>query len=347
MEIAVSELARRFGLQHHGEDAVIHGVSTLEQAGPGQLSFLASSKHLESAKSCRAGCLLVDEALAGEFPCSLASSNVYLDLARIMSLFEIPRGDFQGVSEMAFIHPEARLGEDVTVYPFAYVAARAGLEDGATVYPGCYVGEDCLVGRNSTLQPGAVLMPGTELGQGVILQPGAVVGGDGFGYAHTENGHVKIPQLGVVRVGDDVEIGANAAIDRASLDATTIGSGTKIDNLVQIAHNVRMGSHCLIVSQTGVAGSTKVGSNVVMGGQVGVADNIAIGSNVKLGAMAGVTNNVPDGFEGAGAPHLEKGRFQRTMAVFRKLPELSRRVRQLEKQVQDLARGHNPGDKND
>ncbi|MFW5838221.1 MAG: UDP-3-O-(3-hydroxymyristoyl)glucosamine N-acyltransferase [Desulfovibrionaceae bacterium] len=346
MEIAVSELAQKLGLEHRGEDVVVHGVSTLEQAGKSQLSFLAAARHVEKARSSQAGCLLVDASLAGEFPCVLASSNVYHDLARILTLFQKPRGDFQGVSDLAFIHPEAQLGREVTVYPFAYVGARTVLGDQVTVFPHSYIAEDCRVGSGTVIHPGVALMAGTELGERVVMQPGAVLGGDGFGYAQTARGHMKIPQLGRIRVGDEVEIGANAAIDRASLDATTIGAGTKIDNLVQIAHNVQMGEHCLIASLTGVAGSTKIGDFVVMGGQVGIADNLVVGNNVMLGAKTGVSNNVPDGFVGAGMPHMEKSRFQRTMAVFRKLPELFRRVGRLEKQIEQLSPETNTGGDN-
>ncbi|MGE4556155.1 MAG: UDP-3-O-(3-hydroxymyristoyl)glucosamine N-acyltransferase [Desulfovibrionaceae bacterium] len=344
MDISASELARELGLEHRGKDVLITGVSTLECARSGQLSFLGSAKYLARAKESKASCLLVDASAAEVFPCALVSSNVYLDWARIVARFEPPRGDFQGVSDLACIHPEAKLGKDVTVYPFAYVGARTEVGDRVKIFPHCYVAEDCRIGADSTIYPSAVLMARTELGARVVIQPGAVVGRDGFGFAHTPAGHQRIPQIGDVRLEDDVEIGANAAVDRASLATTVVAAGTKIDNLVQIAHNVQVGRHCLFAAQVGIAGSTKIGDFVIMGGKVGVADNIAIGNQVMLGAMTGVTNSLPDGFIGAGSPQLEKGRFQRTVAVLRKLPELSKRVRELEKTVERLVQDNAAGD---
>jgi UDP-3-O-[3-hydroxymyristoyl] glucosamine N-acyltransferase len=183
MEISVSELARELGLEHRGKDVLITGVSTLECARSGQLSFLGAARHLAAARESQASCLLVDASAAEIFPCVLVSSNVYLDWARIVAKFEPPRDEFQGVSDLAFIHPEARLGENVSVYPFAYIGARTEVGDRVKVFPHCYLAEDCRIGADSTIYPGAVLMARTELGARVVIQPGAVVGRDGFGYA--------------------------------------------------------------------------------------------------------------------------------------------------------------------
>jgi len=331
----LSEVAGKVGLTFSGHDIDVTGVNTLALAGPEQIAPLFTRKYLPQVAASAAGVIFCERKFAPEGrPCLIAGDNLKLDWAHVVSLFDRPQGCLTGVSPQAFIHPEAVLGEGVTVYPFAFIGPRARIGARSTIYPGVYVGEDCVLGEGCTLFPNAVLLAGCELGRGVSVDPGAVLGGDGYGFAQGPQGHVKIPQLGRVIVGDDVEIGANACIDRAALDATRIGAGSKIDNLVQIAHNVQTGRHCLIISQVGVAGSTKLGNGVVLAGQAGLRDNITLGDGVQVAAQAGVGHDLPDGFLAGGSPSMDAPTFLKVSMSLPKLPELMRRVRRLEKALE-------------
>ncbi len=327
----LSEVAGKVCLTFTGHDLEISGVNTLALAGPGEIAPLLSRKYLPQLASSSAGAVLCEQKSAPEGRSCLISANVKLDWARVVALFARPQGCLTGVSPQAFIHPEAQLGPNVTVYPFVFVGARATVSEGCTLFPGVYVGEDCMLGRNCTLYPNAVLMAATVLGQDVIIHAGTVLGSDGYGYAQSPAGHVKIPQVGNVIIGDDVEIGANCAIDRAALDATRVGGGTKIDNLVQVAHNVQTGKHCLIIAQAGVGGSTKLGNGVVLAGQVGLRDNISLGDGVQVAAQSGVGLDLPPGAMVGGSPSMDAATYLKMSLTLPKLPELARRVRRLEK----------------
>jgi len=332
----LSRLAAELGLVLQGEDREVSGVGTLESAGPDQVSFLANPKYAGLLPSTRAGAVILDSAHAGQVACALVSANPYLDFARALTLFARPQGCLAGKSELAFVHPEARVADDVTVYPFAFVAARAEVGPGCVLFPHVYVGEDCVLGERCVLHPGATLMAGTRLGARVLVGPGTVLGSEGFGFAPDAAGRMKIPQVGVVEIGDDVEIGANTAVDRAALDTTRIGSRCKIDNLVQVGHNVVVGDDSVLVAQVGISGSTKVGSRVVMAGQVGVAGHLTIGDDVVIGPKAGVPHDIPSGKVMGGIPVMERGLYLRNLALAPKLPELARRVASLERDLAAL-----------
>lgn len=336
MPIRLSELAGRLGLELRGTDKTVLGVNTLEKAGPDEIAFLAGPKHVHQLASTRAGAVLLEEKHAPAAACALVSANVRLDWARVVALFAEPQGSLRGVHSLAFVHDDAQIHETATVYPFAFIGPRSVIGPGCTVFPGCYVGEDCVLAENCTLYPNVVLMAGTRLGRNVIIHPGTSIGADGYGYVQGPAGHVKVPQIGRVEIADDVEIGANSAVDRAALDATRIGAGAKIDNLVQIAHNVQIGPHCLLVSQVGIAGSTVVGAGVVMGGQAGVADNLKVGDRAMLAAQAGVGRDIPAGVAVGGSPCMDYSAFMRSGVALPKLPELLHRVRRLEKEITSL-----------
>lgn len=336
MPFQLKELAERLGIESRGPDKTIRGVNTLEKAGPDEIAFLASPKYAHLLESTHAGAVLLDEKHAPRVESALVSAHVRLDWARVVMLFARPQGSMRGRHELAYVHPEAVIHESATVYPFAFIGPRAEIGAGATVFPGCYVGEDCRVGEGSTLYPNVVLMAGTRLGSNVVIHPGTSIGADGYGYVQGPAGHVKVPQIGRVEIEDDVEIGANSAVDRAALDATRIGRGTKIDNLVQIAHNVQIGPCCLLVSQVGIAGSTTVGAGVVMGGQAGVADNLSIGDGAMLAPQVGVGRDVPAKAAIGGSPQMEYNTYLRAGLALPKLPELLHRVRRLEKEIESL-----------
>jgi UDP-3-O-[3-hydroxymyristoyl] glucosamine N-acyltransferase len=330
----VSEVAGKVGLTFSGHDFEICAVNTLVLAGPADLAPLLNRKHLPELAQSRAGAVLCEEKYASKGRTCLLSQNVKLDWARVVALFARPQGCLTGVSPQAYVHPEAVLGPGVTVYPFAFVGARATLGQGTTLFPGVYVGEDCVLGQDCILYPNSVLLAATVLGDRVTIHAGAVLGSDGYGYAQSPAGHVKIPQVGVVAVGSDVEIGANSTVDRAALDATRIGDGTKIDNLAQIAHNVQIGRNCLIVSQAGIAGSTRLGNGVVLGGQVGLRDNISLGDGVQVAGQSGVGVDLPAGAMVGGSPSMDAATFLKMSLTLPKLPELARRVRKLEKALE-------------
>jgi UDP-3-O-[3-hydroxymyristoyl] glucosamine N-acyltransferase len=334
MNIRLSALAEKLGLEYTGEDRDITGVSTLDKAQADEMSFLVNPKYASQLETTGAGCVLTSAPYVEKLDCALVSSNVYMDLAKVVNLFAQPQGCLEGVSELAYVHPDADIADDAVIYPFAFVGADAVVGPGCVLFAGCYLGEKSRLGSKCIMYPNSVVMGGITLGNNVILQPGAVLGGDGFGYAQTPTGHMKIPQIGTLDVADNVEIGANSAIDRAALDSTRIGAGTKIDNLVQIGHNVQIGEHCLIVGQVGIGGSTQVGNGVVLAGQVGVADNVDIGDDVVIGAQGGVSGKVASGSVLMGTPAMPAGTYRKAAGVcLPKLPDLFKRVRKLEKEL--------------
>ena len=335
----LSEIAARLGMTLRGDDAEIIGVNTLEGAGPDEVSFLANPKYADQLAATRAGAVIVRPEHAGDVKRALVSENPYQDFGRVLELFAPRQGDFSGISPLAFIHPDATLGEGVTVFPFAYIAAHAVIGDGARLFPGVYVGEGARIGRGTTVYPNVVLMAGTQVGDNCILHPGSVLGADGFGFARTPGGIQKIPQVGRVAVGNDVEVGANSAIDRAVLDTTRIGDGTKIDNLAQIAHNVQIGRNTFIVSQVGISGSTTIGDNCTLAGQVGVAGHLHIGDNVTIGPQSGVPKDIPSNVVVGGSPVVDQRTYMRTLALMPRFPELFKRLSKLEQELAELKGG--------
>jgi len=337
MSMKLSALAEELGLEYTGADIDISGVNTLDKAGPDEISFLVNPKYQQQLETTKAGCVLTSGPYAEKARSALVSANVYMDLAKVVNLFAEPQGCLTGVSELAFIHPDAAVDGTATVYPFAFIGQGAEVGANTVIFPGVYVGEGTRVGSGCILHPNAVVMGGLSLGDNVIRQPGAVLGGDGYGYAQTPAGHMKIPQIGTVAVEDDVEIGSNTAIDRAALDTTRIKRGTKIDNLVQIGHNVEIGEHCLIIGQVGIGGSTVVGDGVILAGQVGVADNAHIGDGVIVGAQGGISGTVKPGLKLAGSPAMPAGTYLKAAGVcVPKLPDLFKRVKKLEKELESM-----------
>lgn len=337
MSWTVATIAGSLGLPFRGEDREISGINTLENARPDQISFLANAKYAQYLPLTKAGAVIVTAEYAETVPCAIISENPYVDFGRAVALFAKPQGGLTGVSAQAYVHEEAALGTDVTVYPFVYIGPRAAVGSGSVLFPGCYVGEDCVIGQGCVLYPNVTLMAGTVLGKGCIAHAGAVLGADGFGFARAPGGGIqKIPQIGAVAVGDDVEIGANAAVDRAVLGATRIGRGSKIDNLVQVGHNVTLGEECFVVSQVGISGSTRIGNRTTLAGQVGVAGHLKIGNDVTIGPQSGVAKDIPDGMTCGGSPCVDGKTYMRTLALMPKFPEMYKRICRLEDEIQEL-----------
>lgn len=332
MRKRLSEIAALLGLELRGEDCEISGLNTLEAAGADEVSFLANPKYVDKLASTQAAAVIVDASYADHVNVALVSKNPYFDFGRALALFARPQGSFEGISDRAFVHPDATIGEGCIIYPNVYVAPHACIGSGVQLFPGCYIGERAVIGDDCVLYPNVSIMADVRVGSDCILHAGVVLGADGFGFARTEHGIQKIPQIGTVIIGNDVEIGANTTIDRSVLGATRVGDGTKIDNLVMLGHNVEVGRDCIIVSQVGVSGSTKIGNNVTIAGQTGIAGHLNIGSNVVIGPQAGVPKDIPANQTVGGSPAVDKGTYMRTMSVMPKLPNMYKRLGKLEKE---------------
>ena len=339
----LNELACYVGGEVVGEgDVVIHGVAPIDEAVEGEITFLNNPRYRRFLRECRASAVVVgrealDEAQTGSRLNFLRCSDPYLAFAKISQLFS-PAPRFDGkISPGAYVDESATVNEGVTIFPYAWIGARAQLGHGSVVFPGVFIGENAVIGAECVLHPTVVVREGCRLGDRVILHAGVVIGSDGFGYAGKGSDRVKIPQTGIVVIEDDVEIGANTTVDRATLGRTVIKRGAKIDNLVQIAHNVTVGEFSVIAAQAGIAGSTRIGKNVTLAGQVGVVNHIEIGEGAIIGPQSGVPQSVPAGAVLSGgvaaAPHHE---WLKVMTLLPQLPKLWTSVRRLEKQLAHL-----------
>jgi len=314
----------------------ITGVASLHEARPGDITFFANPRYLSQLRDSKASAVFVPLAFdEGIGPVCLKVGNPSAAFASVVAAFAPPEvAPELGIHPSAVVSPSARLGQQVSVGPQAVIGESAVIGSGSVIGAGCLIGSQVHLGEGCHLHPGAIIRERCILGNRVILQPGAVIGSCGFGYELKEGRHVKIPQTGIVEIGDDVEIGANTTVDRARFGRTIIGEGSKIDNLVQIAHNVQIGSHTIICSQVGISGSTRIGSYVTLAGQVGLAGHIEIGDKAVLGAKAGVSKSVPAGAMLIGAPAKPMKEFKQTNFYISQLRKLYDRVKDLEKLVQ-------------
>ncbi|MFW6005494.1 MAG: UDP-3-O-(3-hydroxymyristoyl)glucosamine N-acyltransferase [Desulfonatronovibrionaceae bacterium] len=340
----LSELVARLGLSFTGDDLEITGVNTLEDARPDQISFLADAKYLPQLEITRAGAVILKAEQAARVSRAVISSAPYLDLARTMKFFESPQGLDKSCPEQANIQPGADIHPQAIVHPMAFVGAGACIGAGTRIFPHVYIGENCRVGQDCVIYPQVSIMAGCLIGSRVVIHPGAVIGSDGFGFAEHGQCREKIPQLGMVVIEDDVEIGSCTTIDRATLGQTVVGSGTKIDNLVQIAHNVRIGKNCVIVSQVGISGSSRLGDNVILGGQVGVAGHLEIGSKARVAAKSGISRSLEGGRDYGGIPAVSHAAFLKNAVLYPRLPELFKKVKKLEKQISSMEQESTKGE---
>ena len=337
MKKRLRELAALVGGTVVGDGEVeISGIAAIEVARPGEITFIARPKYLPKLAETKASAVIVSKEIPSSPKPLLCVGNPYLAFAKILALFSQKPYQPKGIDSHAWISPTARLGQEMTIYPFVSIGDRCLIGDRVTIYPGVYVGEDSSIGEESVLYPNVSIYPGTVIGKRVILHSGVVLGADGFGYVKEGKKNVKIPQMGSVEIEDDVEIGANTTIDRATFGKTIIRRGVKIDNLVQVAHNVVIGEDSIIVAQVGIAGSTKVGSNVTLAGQVGVADNIEIGDNVMVGAQSGVPSDLAANQAYTGSPALPHREFLRAATAFPKLPEMRKTLIEIEKRLKKI-----------
>ncbi|HVR44864.1 MAG TPA: UDP-3-O-(3-hydroxymyristoyl)glucosamine N-acyltransferase [Thermoanaerobaculia bacterium] len=317
----------------------ITGARSLEQAGPEDLSFLANARYQRQLATTRAGAVLVERGMAGESSRWIRVRDPYYALARVLQKFfaEIPLPE--GISPLSSIAPSARIGAEVRIGPFVTIGPEAIIGDRVVLFEGVSIGAGASVGADTRIHPNAVVYHRCVIGSRCIIHAGAVIGADGFGFATHEGVHHKIPQIGIVRIEDDVEVGAGSAIDRAALGETVIGAGTKIDNLVQVGHNARVGRGCLLVSQCAIAGSAELGEYSALGGQAGLTGHIRVGSRVMVAAQSAVMKD----FEGpgtvAGNPARPLREHLRAEALVRKLPEIVSRLDAVEAALRDPGHG--------
>jgi UDP-3-O-[3-hydroxymyristoyl] glucosamine N-acyltransferase len=333
----LGQLAQALGAVLEGDaQRVITGVASLDRAGPDQISFVTNRKYLPLAKSSRAGALLVPADIEGLGGPLLRTRSPQTALISLLKLFHPALPLSPGVHPSALVAPESRVHPEAFVGAFAVIQPRAVVGARARIFPLVYVGEGAEVGEESTLYPQVVIRDGVRIGRRVIVHAGAVLGADGFGYVFDGSVHQKIPQVGGLVIEDDVEIGANTTIDRATFGDTVVRRGTKIDNLVQIAHTVEIGEHSILAAQVGIAGSSRVGRGVVLGGQAGVADHVTIGDGAVLGAQTGVTQDVAAGEKLFGTWGRPMTQARRIWLAEAELPELVRRLRAIERRLERL-----------
>ncbi len=333
--MTLGELAQRLDCPLEGDGHIeIQRVAKIESAGPGDLTFLANPKYAGALAVTRASAVIAAPGVTGA-PCAvIRSGNPYLVFARAAQVLAPARPVLPGIHPTAIVAPGAVVDPSATIGPYVVVAEGARIGARTVVYPHVVIGEDAVVGPDCRLHARVSIRERCTLGARVVVQDGAVIGGDGFGFAHRPDGtHEKIPQVGPVVIEDDVEVGANTTIDRPAVGETRVMSGTKIDNLVQIAHGVVVGHNSLLAAQVGIAGSTVLGNAVMLGGQVGVTGHVTLGDGVQASAKTGITNSVKPGVLMSGYPAQENGEWRRSYAVVRKLPELRRQLLALQKRL--------------
>jgi UDP-3-O-[3-hydroxymyristoyl] glucosamine N-acyltransferase len=317
--VSLSTIVSYVSGRYEGPEAMIAGVAPLADAGESHISFLSNPKYAPQLETTRAAAVLVASDLEGDSPRWIRVANPYAAMARVLARFFAGRPAPQGVSAQAAIAKSARIGERAGIGAFVSVGEDVIIGDDVVLYPNVTIEPNCTIGDGTIVYPNVSIYYGSTIGRRCILHSGVVIGSDGYGFAQEGGRHHKIPQVGTVRVEDDVEIGAGTTVDRAALGETVIGEGTKIDNLVQIGHNVKIGRHCLLVSQVGIAGSTELGDHVVVAGQSGFAGHLKIGSRVQVAAKSAVLADVPDDTKVMGIPAVPFREFARREAHLRRL----------------------------
>ncbi len=335
----LKEIAKIIDGEIVGESEVeITGVSGISDSKEGDITYLSDNKWLKKLQNSSASAVIVKEPMSDVKKPQITTKNPQYAFSRLLSLFYVRPHPYMGISEEAFVSDGALIGENVTVYPFAYISEGAEIGSGTVIYPGVFIGENARIGDSCLIYPNVTIRERVKIGSRVIIHGGAVIGADGFGYVFENGSHHKIPQVGGVVIEDDVEIGASSAIDRATTGNTLVGKGTKIDNLVQIGHNVHIGKNVIIVAQTGIGGSSEIGDGVILGGQTAVSDHATIEAGSMFGARSGVMGKVSRGVY-SGAPVIPHRDWLKASAVFAKLPELSKKIKELEEKIKTLQGG--------
>lgn len=342
MEFSAKQIAQFVcGKVEGDENATVHTFAKIEDSVPGAISFLANPKYTHYIYDTKSTIVLVDESMEIEHPVKatlIRVKNARDCVAKLLQLYESVKPRKQGVDALAFISPKAKIGKNCYVGAFAYIGDGVEIGDNCQIYPNVTIMENVRIGDNCTFYPNVSIYHDCRLGNNVIIHSGTVIGADGFGFApNQETGQYdKIPQIGIVTIEDDVEIGANSCVDRSTMGSTFVRKGVKLDNLVQIAHNTDIGANTVMSAQVGVAGSTKVGQWCMFGGQVGVSGHITIGDRVLLGAQSGAPGSIKSDQTLIGTPPMPKITFFKSQALLRKLPEMYRQINDLQKEVEEL-----------
>lgn len=321
------------------ENATVHTFAKIEEGMPGAISFLSNPKYTHYIYDTKSSIVLVNEDVKLEQPVKatlIRVKNAYECVAKLLQLYQASLPVKKGIDSLAFVSPTAKVGKDCYIGAFAYIGDGAVIGDGTQIYPHAVIGDNVVIGGKCIIYPNVTIYQGCKLGNEVTIHSGTVIGADGFGFAPNSEGYDKIPQIGIVTIEDCVEIGANTCIDRSTMGSTIIRKGVKLDNLIQVAHNVEIGENTVMSAQVGIAGSTKVGSWCMFGGQVGLAGHITIGDKTFLGAQSGVPGNIKGGESLIGTPPMEPKAYFRSQAIFRRLPEMYKQVAELQRQIEEL-----------
>ncbi len=336
----LGELASLLNGEIFGDrDIEISGVSGINEAKEGDITFISAKRYVKDLSGSRASCVIVKEPLPGVSIAQLKVSNPHLAFAKLLEHFNLKPPKPLGISKDAIVSDKATIGKDVSIYPFSYIADGVSIGSGTIIHPYVFIGENSLLGEKCIIYPHVTLRENVKIADRVIIHSGSVIGSDGFGYVFDGGKYHKIPQVGGIIIEDDVEIGSNASIDRATTGNTIIGKGTKIDNLVQIGHNVKIGVNSILCGQAGVAGSSEIGDYVTLAGQVGISDHVKIESETMISAQSGVIGNLKKGsYSGTYAmPHRD---WLKAQAIFSRLPGLYKKIKELEEKIRELERGN-------
>ena len=344
MEFTAKQIAQFIqGTVEGDENATVNTFAKIEEGVSGAISFLANPKYTHYIYDTKSSVVLVDETLELEKPVEnttiIRVKNARDCVAKLLQMYSAALNPKKsGIDSLAFISPNAKIGENVYIGAFAYIADGAVVGDGTEIYPHSYIGDNVTLGKDCKIYPNVTIYHGCKLGNNVTIHAGSVIGADGFGFAPNAEGtgYDKIPQIGIVTIEDDVEIGANTCIDRSTMGSTYIRKGVKLDNLVQIAHNDEIGENTVMSAQVGIAGSTKVGQWCMFGGQVGIAGHIEIGDKVFLGAQSGVPGKIKGGQTLIGTPPMEPRSYFKSQAIFRRLPDMYQQLNELQKQIDEI-----------
>jgi len=336
--LSLEELAQLLGCPFEGEGKTeIQGVSSLEKAQKGDLVFLSHRKNLSLLEQSKASAAIIPaEEKYNRIPV-IKSENPHISFVKAVEIFYKPYRPEPGIHPSALVSPSAMIGKDVSIGPFAFIGDEAEIGDKTVIFPFVAIYPWVKIGKETVIHSHVSIREKAKVGNRVIIHNGAVIGSDGFGYLQDKDRpHIKIPQVGIITIEDDVEVGSNTTIDRAALGETIIKKGTKLDNLVQVGHNVEIGPHSILAGQVGISGSTKIGKNVIMGGQVAVADHVNIGDNVMVAGRTGITKDVPSNSFIGGFPHLDIKEWRKSATMLPRLYDLAKEVKRLKKKIEEL-----------
>ena len=341
MTFTATDIAKLLnGIIEGDKNAIVNGLSKIEEGTPGTLSFLANPKYTSYIYQSKASIVIVSKSFVAErtiTPTLIRVDDPYSAFASLLEMYNQIKLNKSGISELAFISPSARIGKEVYIGAFAYIGDNTCVGDKTKIYPQCYVGDNTSIGSKTTLFSGVKVYSDNVIGNDCVIHAGAIIGADGFGFApQSDDNYKKIAQIGNVIIEDNVEIGANTTIDRATLGSTIIRKGVKLDNLIQIAHNVEIGENTVIAAQSGVAGSGKVGRNGMIAAQVGIVGHLSVGNNVKIAGQSGISTSLPDESIVMGSPAFDAGKYKKAYVHFRNLQKLVDKVDELEKKIKEM-----------